>query len=63
MISKASFQRRLTSNKLGKVTISKPVLIAASNKRLERTRRSVAFISGCVGELLKRSVMLLPVRR
>ena len=29
---------------------------AQQNKRLERTRRSVAFIRSCVGEPLKRSV-------
>jgi hypothetical protein len=37
MIGKASFQRRLTSNKLGKVTISKPVLIAACASRSSAT--------------------------
>jgi hypothetical protein len=33
--------------------------IAASNKRLERTRQLAAFIRSCVGEPLKRSVRLM----
>ena len=41
------------------LSIELNLAIDGENKRLERTRRSVVFIRSCVGEPLKRNVILL----